>query len=185
MGKVDHYFDNFIALGLNDAKSDGTDGSEIMTWSDALTAVNNYDTNHRIYQISSTSMSSAYDAVYVGDPLNSLSSKTRTGEAVRGWRLPSVTDWRYIFQGVGGISATNPEYVTTETEYYDVTVDLFSRINSYCRNENLKNDNSYWTSSELASNTSSAWDFCFVSQLREFGTLGKDFSNYVRPVFAY
>ena len=185
VGKVDHYFDNFIALGLNDAKKDGKDGSEIMTWSDALTAVNNYDTYHHIYQISSTSMSSAYDAVYVGTPSNPLSSKTRTGEAVRGWRLPSVTDWRYIFQGVGGISATNPEYVTTETEYYDVTVNLFSRINSYCRNENLKDDNSYWTSSELASNTSSAWDFCFGSQLREFGTLGKDFSNYVRPVFAY
>ena len=185
VGKVDHYFDNFIALGLNDAKKDGTDGSEIMTWSDALTAVYNYDTYHHIYQISSTSMSSAYDAVYEGTDLNPLSSKTRTGEAVRGWRLPSVTDWRYIFQGVGGISATNPEYVTTETEYYDVTVNLFSLINSYCPNGNLKDDSSYWTSSELASNTSSAWDFCFNSQLREFGTLGKDIYNYVRPVFAY
>ena len=133
-------------------------------------------------------MSSAYDAVYAGDPLNPLSSKTRTGEAVRGWRLPSVTDWRYIFQGVGGISATSatdPEYVTTETEYYDVTVNLFSLINSYCPNGNLKDDSSYWTSSELASNTSSAWNFCFYSELRRFGTLGKEKSNYVRPVFAY
>ena len=185
VGKVDHYFNNFIALGLNDAKKDGEDGSEIMTWSDALTAVYNYDTNHHIYQISSTSMSSAYDAVNEGTPQNPFSSKTRTGEAVRGWRLPSVTDWRYIFQEVGGISATNPEYVTTETEYYDTTVDLFSLINSYCHNGNLKNDNSYWTSSELASNTSSAWDFNFGSLLRRFGTLGKDVSNYVRPVFAY
>ena len=185
VGKVDHYFDNFIALGLNDAKKNGTDGSEIMTWSDALTAAYKYDENHHVYQISSTSMSSAYDAVNEGAPLTPLSSKTRTGEAVRGWRLPSVTDWRYIFQGVGGISATNPEYVTTETEYYDVTVNLFSLINSYCPNGNLKDDSSYWTSSELASNTSSAWDFCFNSQLREFGTLGKDIYNYVRPVFAY
>ena len=185
VGKVDHYFNNFIALGLNDAKKDGKDGSEIMTWSDALTAVYKYDTNHHIYQISSTSMSSAYDAVYVGEPLNPLSSKTRTGEAVRGWRLPSVTDWRYIFLGVGGISATNPEYVTTETVYYDTTVDLFSLINSYCHNGNLKNDNSYWTSSELASNTSYAWDFYLGSISPGFGTLGKDVSNYVRPVFAY
>ena len=185
VGKVDHYFDNFIALGLNDAKKDGTDGSEIMTWSDALTAVYNYDTYHHIYQISSTSMSSAYDAVYVGEPLNPLSSKTRTGEAVRGWRLPSVTDWRYIFQGVGGISATNPEYVTTETEYYDVTVNLFSLINSYCPNGNLKADSSYWTSSELASNTSSAWVFYFGSPSPGFGTTGKNVSHYVRPVFTY
>ena len=186
VGKVDHYFDNFIALGLNDAKKDGTDGSEIMTWSDALTAVYNYDTYHHIYQISSTSMSSAYDAVYVGEPLNPLSSKTRTGEAVRGWRLPSVTDWRYIFQGVGGISATNPEYVTTETVYYDFTsINLSSRINSYCRNDNLKDDNSYWTSSELASNTSSAWVFYFGSSSPGFGTTGKNVSHYVRPVFAY
>ena len=186
VGKVDHYFDNFIALGLNDEKKDGTDGSEAMSWSDALTAVYNYDTNHHIYQISSTSMSSAYDAVYVGEPLNPLSSKTRTGEAVRGWRLPSVTDWRYIFQGVGGISATNPEYVTTETVYYDFTsINLSSRINSYCRNDNLKDDNSYWTSSELASNTSSAWVFYFGSPSPGFGTTGKNVSHYVRPVFTY
>ena len=186
VGKVDHYFNNFIALGLNDAKKDGTDGSETMTWSDALTAVYNYDTNHHIYQISSTSMSSAYDAVYEGAPLNPLSSKTRTEEAVRGWRLPSVTDWRYIFQGVGGISATNPEYVTTETVYYDfITVNLSSLINSYCPNGNLKDDNSYWTSSELASNTSSAWVFYFGSQSPGFGTTGKNVSHYVRPVFAY
>ena len=188
VGKVDHYFNNFIAIGLTDSKKDGTDGTETMSWSEALTAAYNYDQKHRVYQISSTTMNSAYDAVYDGKPLSPYPSNTRTEEAVTGWRLPSVTDWRYIFQGIGGISATNPEYVNTETEYYSVLdeEDMHRLINSYCGNTNLQKDGSYWTCSESADNpNNAAWVFCFGTQLRKFGLLSKDLSTYLRPVFAY
>lgn len=217
VGKVDHYFNNFIALGLKDSKKDGTggipeyggvDSQFAMNWSDALTAAYNYDEKHHVYQISSTSMSNAYDAVK--DDQNT-SSATATGNAKTGWRLPSVTDWRYIFEGLFDISATDPAgiYEAFGTDHFGPEVDdsekqwvtlLTTLNNNY--HANLR-PNFYWTSSEISN--SNAWYFKFgnmainiigtgegTQTLRTQGfwyddEIGFKECNYsyVRPVFAY
>ena len=214
VGKVDHYFNNFIAMGLKDSKKDGTggipeyggvDSQFAMNWSDALTAAYNYDEKHHVYQISSTSMSNAYDAVK--DDQNT-SSATATGNAKTGWRLPSVTDWRYIFEGLFDISATDPAgiYEAFGTDHFGPAVDdsekqwvtLLTTLNNNYHANLLPNF--YWTSSEISN--SNAWFFKFgnvtiatgegTQTLRTQGfwyddEIGFKECNYsyVRPVFAY
>ena len=210
VGKVDHYFNNFIALGLKDSKKDGTggipeyggvDSNFAMNWSDALKAVYNYDEKHHVYQISSTSMSSAYDVVADDEK---TSSATATGNAQTGWRLPSVTDWRYIFEGLGGISATDPAGIHGAYEYFeegDQRLMLLTTLNDNYHANLL--ENFYWTSSEH--DTENAWYFKFGNVIIDitgsgegtqiFRTQGFWYDDeigfkecnysYVRPVFAY
>ncbi|MBO5592921.1 MAG: hypothetical protein J5913_08155 [Prevotella sp.] len=197
VGKVDHYFDRFIAIGLTNAKEDGTSGSEQMKWSKALTAAYNYDDKHHVYQISSTQSTNAYDAVSNDVDVSSL---TATGDAQKGWRLPSVTDWRYIIEGLAGVSATNP--VGIKGPMYDSQIQfpetLLETLNTY--NLNLENVY-YWSSSEVNANTNYAWYFLpnnrqtsvdpVVIDRRGFhysdgvSTKEAKANRYVRPVFAY
>lgn len=210
VGKVDHYFNNFIALGLKDSKKDGTGGTPeyggvdsqfAMNWSDALKAVYNYDGKHHVYQISSTSMNSAYDVV--ADDENT-SSATATGNAQTGWRLPSVTDWRYIFEGLGNISATEPAGIHAAYVYFeegDQRLKLLTTLNDKYHANLL--ENFYWTSSEQ--DTENAWYFKFGNVIIDITGSGEGTQrlrtqgfwyddeigfkecnySYVRPVFAY
>lgn len=207
VGKVDHYFNNFIALGLKDSKKDGTGGTPeyegvdsnfAMNWSDALKAVYNYEEKHHVYQISSTSMNSAYDVVANDEK---TSSATATGNAQTGWRLPSVTDWRYIFEGLGDISATDPAGIYAAYVYFeegDQRLKLLTTLNDNYHANLL--ENFYWTSSEH--DTKNAWYFKFGRTIKildegthifrtqgfwyddEIGFKECNYS-YVRPVFAY
>ena len=210
VGKVDHYFNNFIALGLKDSKKDGTGGTPeyggvdsqfAMNWSDALKAVYNYDEKHHVYQISSTSMNSAYDVVADDEK---TSSATATGNAQTGWRLPSVTDWRYIFEGLGDISATEPAGIYAAYVYFeegDQRLELLTTLNDNYHANLL--ENFYWTSSEH--DTQNAWYFKFGKVIIDIIGSGEGTQiwrtqgfwyddeigfkecnySYVRPVFAY
>ena len=210
VGKVDHYFNNFIALGLKDSKKDGTGGTPeyggvdsqfAMNWSDALKAVYNYDEKHHVYQISSTSMNSAYDVVADDEK---TSSATATGNAQTGWRLPSVTDWRYIFEGLGDISATDPAGIYAAYVYFeegDQRLKLLTTLNDNYHANLL--ENFYWTSSEH--DTENAWYFKFGNVIIDITGSGEGTQiwrtqgfwydddigfkecnySYVRPVFAY
>ena len=210
VGKVDHYFNNFIALGLKDSKKDGTGGTPeyggvdsqfAMNWSDALKAVYNYDEKHHVYQISSTSMNSAYDVVANDEK---TSSATATGNAQTGWRLPSVTDWRYIFEGLGNISATEPAGIYAAYVYFeegDQRLKLLTTLNDNYHANLL--ENFYWTSSEH--DTKNAWYFKFGKVIIDIIGSGEGTQiwrtqgfwyddeigfkecnySYVRPVFAY
>jgi hypothetical protein len=197
VGKVDHYFDRFIAIGLTNAKEDGTSGSEEMKWSKALTAAYNYDDKHHVYQISSTQSTNAYDAVGNDKYESSL---TATGDAQKGWRLPSVTDWRYIIEGLAGVSATNPVGIKAPMSDSDIQFPetLLGTLNTY--NLNLQNVY-YWSSSDINTNTNKAWYFLpnnrqtsddpVVIERRGFhytdgvSTKEAKANRYVRPVFAY
>ena len=197
VGKVDHYFDRFIAIGLTNAKEDGTSGSEEMKWSKALTAAYNYDDKHHVYQISSTQSTNAYDAVSNDKYVSSL---TATGDAQKGWRLPSVTDWRYIIEGLAGVSATNPVGIKAPMSDSDIQFPetLLGTLNTY--NLNLENVY-YWSSSEVNTKTNYAWYFLpnnrqtsdnpVVIERRGFhytdgvSTKESKYNLYVRPVFAY
>ena len=202
VGKVDHYFDNFIALGLKDSKKDGTggipeyggvDSNFAMNWSDALKAAYNYDEKHHVYQISSTLMSSAYDRVEYHVKVNNTDpepdtypTNTATGAARQGWRLPTVTDWRYVFEGLcGSPSATDPVGIKQNRgPYAENTATLYSTLNSKARN--MVESGCYWTGSDEADTR--AWYFSFNQEsygVKGFFSLNKEDSYYVRPVFAY
>ena len=197
VGKVDHYFDNFVAIALTDSKADGTSGSEEIEWSNAQTAAYKFESNHHVYEITSTQSTTQYDAVH--DDITT-SSATATGAVQKGWRLPSVTDWRYIIEGLAGTSATDPVGVKTVLYAQDVygDTDLQTKLNDY--NLNL-GDYRYWTNSEaVESNTLDAW-FFVPKNYQISGTIfteyqgfhayvtaqneGQAFRFRLRPVFAY
>jgi hypothetical protein len=178
-GSVNKYFSKFIAIALEDAHTTYT------TYSDAQSKVGTYASNHPVtyggmtYNTNSGSTgSNCYDVVTNS---TTTASNTRTGSAVKGWRIPTVTDWRYIFQGLGGPSATNPVGVGAGTGYGTGST-LRSVINTACGNNQLQSGK-YWSSSELSGDTSIAWDYDFNNSY--FFNFYKTNSNYVRAVFAY
>ena len=181
-GAVDKYFTKFIAIALDDAHTTTT------SWSDALSKVNTYASSHAItvgsttYKTNAAGTSAAYDAV--ADE-TTTSSKSRTGSVVKGWRLPSVTDWRYIFQGIknGTPSATSPVGVGSGSSHtYGSGSILYSAINTACGNTALQ-FLYYWSSSEESGYTTFAWYYNFYRSY--FGDALKTNTNYVRAVFAY
>jgi len=178
-GSVDKYFTKFIAIALNDAHTTYT------TYSDAQSKVGTYASNNAVTVGSTTyntnsgsSGSSCYDVVTNS---TSTASNTRTGSAVKGWRIPTVTDWRYIFAGIGGPSATSPVGVGSGTAYGNGST-LRSSINTACGNSALQSG-SYWSSSELSGDTDGAWGYSFNRSY--FNYYNKTYNYYVRAVFAY
>ena len=181
VGKVDKYFDHFLAIALEDVDNNNH------TWADALTAVGTYADNHpisiesTIYNTSTTG-STYYDRVASDQ---TTTSATRTTAAQTGWRLPSVTDWRYIFEGLGrikgGLTLTAKKGDTTYSSdarptnplgvldgmYYHKNGDpvgnssLRAAINSACGNTALQSFG-YWSSSEHSNDSDpGAWDYNF------------------------
>lgn len=179
VGSVPGYFDNFLAIALTDAHTTYT------TYSDAQSKVDTYASNHAVTVGSTTyntnsgsSGNSCYDVVTYS---TSTASNTRTGSAVKGWRIPTVTDWRYIFAGIGGPSATSPVGVGAGTAYGNGG-SLRSSINTACGNSALQSSG-YWSSSELSDNTDNAWAYYFGSSYFIYNSKANDY--YVRAVFAY
>lgn len=200
VGSVPNYFDKFLAIAMTDVN--GTH-----TWSDAHTKVGSFAASHAITIGSTPYNSNAIGATcydIVASDVNT-SSATRTASVVKGWRLPSVTDWRYIFDGLGrqnaGLTLTakhgdgTPIYSSNATPtdplgvvdfmYYYKDGDavdassLRAAINAACGNTALQSG-SYWSSSEDSSN---AWLYLFG--YGRFWGLSKSSSLYVRAVFAY
>jgi len=178
VGSVSNYFTKFLAIAVSDANDSQ------LTWADALTAIGTYASAHPI-TIGSTTYNSSnawtqkYDAVPSGN--NSPSATASTMH--QGWRLPSVTDWRYIFQGLGGPSAISPVGVT-DNAVYGTWSDLRDAINRACGNTALQSAG-YWSSSEYTSYSNYAWGYGFLSDDGKFWWSTKTNPWYVRPVLAY
>ena len=177
VGAVTNYCDKFIAIALDDIDT------SFPYWSTALTKVNTYAGNHPItiggtkYNTNTTG-STYYDQVTPG---TSTSSATATSQQT-GWRLPSVTDWRYIFQGLcSGPSATSPVGVA-DGGAYGTGSTLQSAINTACGNTAI-GAFGYWSSSAHNSINGYVWIYKFdVGQfVYGDGTGG----SRVRAVFAY
>lgn len=198
VGKVDKYFDHFLALALTNVDDDKH------SWADALTAVNTYAGNHSItiggteYK-TSTTPSSYYDLVANNTGTSSATRSTTTLTLEQGWRLPSVTDWRYIFEGLGrikgGLALSDGTNAVTPTSPLGVSYGMVYRdgdngstlrdaINNSCGNTALQsNFNFYWSSSEYTDGSGNAWYYDF--NFGEFWWVNKTFNYYVRAVFAY
>ena len=206
VGKVDKYFDHFLAIALENV--DGQSHS----WADALTKVGTYAENHSItiggttYN-ENTTPSTFYDKVADNTGTSSATRSTTTLTLEQGWRLPSVTDWRYIFEGLGRIKGgltltakkgdttynsnatpTNPKGIEYNL-YYDKdgntngNSSLRVAINTACGNNGIT-DYYYWSSSaEDAINSDKVWYYNFNTSF--FALMEKNSTNKARAVFAY
>ena len=202
VGKVDKYFDKFLAIALEDVTAPG----QMCTWATALTKANEYATNHPITIGGTTYNTSTTDTYYdkVASDQNTTSA-TATAKQ-KGWRLPSVTDWRYIFDGLGrqkagltltakddnsGIYSSNatptdPLGVKDGMYYYkdgDAS-SLLAAINAACGNTALQSS-PYWSSSEYSDNSDNAWEYNFNDVQFWWVTKAGPVYVDVRAVFAY
>ena len=198
VGRVNQYFDKFLAIALEDVSSTS------LSWGDANTSLGTFASSHPITYCGTTYNTSAinynsssifpgsYDYFYTGY----ASQSREDGYVLKGWRIPSVTDWRYIFQGglCNGPSATSPNYIKNYETYGNGST-LSSAINTACGNGNdiLKNGG-YWTSSaeEYDPDYILWWYYDFNSSYFIYDRLVSVFEDeydytslYARPVFAY
>lgn len=195
VGNVPKYFDKFLAIALTDV--DGTH-----TWTDALTKVGEYAAAHPI-----TIGGTTYNTSTTGDTYYDLvadnqatTSATATSKQT-GWRMPSVTDLRYIFDGLGRQKAgltlvaksyggltifsenatpTNPKGVQDMMRYYNGGNghSLLAAINTACGNGALQYY-FYW----LSSSSDKVWVYNFGEG--NFILYPKTNDYNVRAVFAY
>ncbi|MBR4757968.1 MAG: hypothetical protein IK084_04080 [Bacteroidaceae bacterium] len=203
VGKVPGYFNKFLAISTHDSKKDGTEGRENTTWrlyasTSNIGAIGAYAANHPI-KIGSTTYNTAAFANYnntlfytYDQVANSkeTTSKTFTGDARIGWRMPTITDWRYIFYGLcGSPSPTDPAGIEQDISWG--TSDLIAILNaSPGYNLELQSGASYYCTSSGVSgvNGGNVW---YMSFLSNGGTPKASYYDdnatlcYLRPVFAY
>lgn len=179
VGKVPGYFDNFLAMAMHDSKKDGSEGSEFMSWSEALTAIGSYATAHPIV-IGSTTYNTASNTAYDEVDDNTASASNTSNSTRKGWRIPSVTDWRYIFYGLcGEPSPTNPAGITEGVDYG--SSNLVTKLNNEHKAD-LSGMGWYCTSSAV-SGANDRWMIHLVD-VPKFEKMSMTYSC-LRPVFAY
>ena len=149
-----------------------------------MTKVGEYAAAHPI-----TIGGTTYDNNAVGDTcydivenIKTISSATHTTGVVKGWRMPSATDWRYIFEGFGGPTVASQPAGVEEDMAYGNAPNLRNAINAACGNISLRTL-AYWSSSELSYNSSFVCSYFFATSV--FAFIGKGSFACVRPVFAY
>jgi hypothetical protein len=203
VGGVPNYFDKFLAIAMEDA-----DGSK-HSWADAHTAVGTFAGTHGINIGGTNYNTNAIGSTYYDIVATSLTSTsaTRATGVVKGWRQPSVTDWRYVFDGLGrqkaGLTLTakygsdtyssnatpiDPLGVVDNMYYYkdgdaNGASSLRSAINTACGNTALQSGG-YWSSSERYYYSDSAWYYDFYDG--KLWNVNKAYNSfYARAVFAY
>ncbi len=198
VGEVSNYWSKFLALALNDIPT-----TNISTIAEAQTAVQTWAGNKAV-KIAGTTYNNmlAHNYDEVKPNVNSGSStseivgdwkpsKTRTEAAEKGWRIPSVTDWRYVIQGLGdGTSATSPVGIGDHNFIYSGDTSGYgsssnrSLINGKCGNLELQNQY-YWSSSyyQYTTETKKPWRFNFDSSRFEWNS--PDDMSLIRAVLAY
>ena len=154
VGTVPHYFDDYLAIALEDA-SGGTcslDGS--------YGVVNSFAGAHQITIDGTEYKTNAAGTDFYDSANSGLEGNTnsRTGSTIKGWRLPSIADWRYIFEGIGkkaGLTIysgesngdpsvttpTSPTGVCDRGQYYGDDGqggNLCAAINAACGNTSLQ-----------------------------------------------
>ena len=163
VGTVDKYFNHFLAIALEDAANK-------VNWSDAQTAIGTYAGNHPITIGGTTynntnACTSVYDVVSDNNATTSATATTLH----QGWRMPTVTDWRYLYAGIFGKSPTTPIGVNEGMEYYNTYSSGYDKWDI----QDLVSDNILkcyigtggariyycWFSSEVTGNDGKAWNF--------------------------
>ncbi len=160
VGEISGYCTKFTALALEDATgvpcsvTAGT--TDIKSWVESH-EVKIAGTKYN-YSTMNTLGSTGYDIVEESGPdpsdntqilyVDNQTSK-KTGTAIQGWRVPSLTDWRYIFDDLCGSVDAHAPIGIVENVIYGAN-DLGSTIDSKCGNTQIYdhyNKAQYWTSS--------------------------------------
>ena len=186
VGTVDKYFNHFLAIALSDAANK-------VTWSDALTAIGTYAEAHPITIGGTTyNNTNAWTSVYDVVTDNNTTTSATAATLHQGWRMPTVTDWRYLYAGILGKSPTTPIGVNNNLGYYNSSSSGTDRSNiqHVVSNKILKSyigtgANIYdtWFSSEVTGNDGKAWNF--DPFYPSFDYEDKTSNNNVVAVFAY
>jgi hypothetical protein len=192
VGKVEKYFDRFLAIALTDVQvGDPTQWGYLYYLSDAKTYGADYadgnpirldGVNYNKTKYENNGLTTAdYDVVNNSQTTSSATS----GELKKGWRIPSVTDWRYVFAGIGGLEPTTPTNPVgiKDAEVYTNSTTLRANINAACCNENLLTK-VYWTISDVTSHHDYEWYFNFSNNKTYYNSESSS-KSCVRLVFAY
>ena len=193
VGKVPGYWDNFLAMSMHDSDQDGNDNQYTASWNANANHVGSYATNHPI-TIGNTTYTRSFTGNIYDQVANSSTKASNTSSSTHiGWRMPTVTDWRYIFYGLcGEPSPTDPAGVTDNGSLgsSNPLTKLNADYNGYKAN---LNETHYCTSSgapEISgvSGNDNVWYIQF--QTINYGpkTIIYNKSNVncgLRPVFAY
>lgn len=197
VGKIQNYCDEFLALAVSDA----WDPSSSPTWPNAMSAVQTYANNNKVtlngveYSGSSNFTTSMYDVV-----TSNASASTQVTPSVsirKGWRMPSVTDWKLVFDGVERFSPGYGKAYNTNGIVHQAT---FGLGQSTCQAINKKihgsatgsganylgnGNQAYWVNSG-STYSSRAWYYYFrdTSKYWYDSNTSTD-RNQVRAVFAY
>lgn len=200
VGKLPGYFDNFLAISKHDCKADGTEGREVngSTWRTYASnnCVGTYASNHPIKIGSTTYNTNSFDNYNYGlfpifdwvDNSTTTASNTHNGAALKGWRIPTVTDWRYIFYGLcGSPSPTDPAGIGHKNDLSGnpltklnaspgYNLDLYSGKTNYCTNSGIK-----------VESEKKVWYINFPTDYAPYFEYFNDYADvcHLRPVFAY
>lgn len=204
VGAVEGYCQHFIALALEDVTTSYVNSTE------GRAAINQWMSNHGITiegntynAINPVIASVGYDLVEENsvdnlDVNKSASSnyKDNTTKPWRGWRVPTVTDWRYTFESLCGVGdAENPLGIADRDVYphgssSDVGGTCRTKINEACGNEGIPNVPTavYWTGSYLTREESSqivtkVWRYGFNDG--RFEWVSPDNNSHIRMCLAY
>ena len=198
VGNVSGYFSKFLAIALENATvPSGSATIYLRPWSTMMSIANTWASSHAI-TVGGTTYNScpttAYDQMNGGTNI----SKPKDSDAGTGWRVPSVTDWKYIFDGIGGktydetgVSIKSGVYYSTGINDGGAEGSMRALLNVWCGQAynattpiTVAVQDCYWTSSEYKSDTGKAW--CYDFMYSRFNNSNKESSNLcVRAVFAY
>ena len=187
VGSVTNYCDKLIAIAIDDLSEDK------LTWSEGQTAVGTYAAAHPITDGITTYNSNSTSNLFYDQVSESNSTSATAKVLKKGWRLPTVTDWRYIFAGLCGLIDPAPTGGVVKNSGYGNGETLCNAINSACGNSALHSQNggdpvsagSYWTGSYVDT-TDDAWYYNFYST-GAFRIMNQENGNkfYCRAIFAY
>jgi hypothetical protein len=193
IGYLPLYFDRFIAIALTDVGK--------IVWSNVATYVNEYATAHAITICGTTYNTNAIgDNCYDKTKGASYVTTTAPTGLVKGWRVPSDTDWRYVFYGISSITSSSGTRTRTSLPI-DAPVDYSdgpttphepsayrTAINTACNNGELQGEY-YWSSSEYQLNNElqDVYGFSDNNSYKGFNSYAKSYmyGARVRTVFAY
>ena len=189
VGRVENYFNHYLALALSESQV-----GYVQEWKNGIKYVNLYAASNAItigettYNSSTTGPGpNEYNCYDIVESNDGTTSATATASRT-GWRLPTVTDWRYVFQGLcggaGEFTPTNPAGVSRNMQYGNGKT-LRDAINTACGNSALS-DGYYWCSSEYTMySNDGVWRYSFYYS--SWDTTNKINGGYAfaRAVFAY
>ncbi len=138
VGSCDKYFDKCLCIALEDISATR------LSRADAATAVNTWASSHGV-NVGGTVYSSDAGGYY--DFASQYNYKIRDWAVAKGWRIPTVCDWRYIMNAYKGSSLTNPAGVNHGVNpNLCKWSELRTEINNATGGTAMKTDNNYGSS---------------------------------------